>query len=80
MGEGFSESEPVGFIDGNDCPPIDTWFYTINEKSLRILYAWIPSQFVNLVEKGIEVNMLNTFNWIENFSYTDYNNWPAKWQ
>nr|WP_294949224.1 hypothetical protein [uncultured Mucilaginibacter sp.] len=70
--DGAAEQESNGFIDINDCTPIDTWFYMEEYKGNRILYSWIPAQYVALVESATEVNMLGTFCWIEDFTYTDY--------
>ena len=61
--DGVSEFESEGFIDYNDCPPIDTWFYIAKNEGRRVLFAWIPEPCVNLADKGIEVNVINTFNW-----------------
>jgi hypothetical protein len=65
--DGASEDESDGFIDCNDCPPIDTWFYLSENRRGRLLYAWIPDQFVKLVDNAIDVNMLSIFLWLEDF-------------
>ena len=65
--DGVSEDESEGFIDYNDCPPIDTWFYMTTNKDRRVLFSWIPQKFVALVRKGWEVNMLETFLWYEDW-------------
>ncbi|RFZ95026.1 hypothetical protein D0C36_05730 [Mucilaginibacter conchicola] len=62
--DGASEIYTKGFIDGNDCPPIDTWFYLIDTKPSRILYAWIPQDFVSIVQDGIDVNATEPFKWL----------------
>lgn len=61
--DGASESCTKGFIDLNDCPPIDTWFYLTEGNVGRILYAWIPQQFVSVVQDGIDVNVTGLFRW-----------------
>lgn len=61
--DGISEMESSGFIDYNDCTPIDTWFYIADDGNNRVLFSWIPAQFIALAEEGINVNMLRTFEW-----------------
>lgn len=61
--DGVSEEASQGFIDINDCPPIDTWFYLAFNKHTRLLFCWIPQQFVDLVEEGIKVNAVECFYW-----------------
>jgi len=73
ISDGVSEDESEGFIDYNDCPPIDTWFYMAANENKRILFAWIPQKFVPLVQKGWEVNMLETFLWYENWLLREEN-------
>jgi len=65
--DGVSETESEGFIDCNDCPPIDTWFYMMVNENRRVLFAWIPQKFVIFVQNGWEVNMLETFLWYEDW-------------
>ena len=57
--DGASEAQPNGFIDVYDLPPIDTWFYLQNVSEKRILYPWVPDNFTELVQNGIEVNCLD---------------------
>jgi len=64
--DGASEEASQGFIDINDCPPIDTWFYLASNKHTRLLFCWIPQQFVDLVDDGINANPVDCFYW-----YTD---------
>ena len=76
--DGISEEASTGFIDYNDCPPIDTWFYMANNYHLnnnsttRILFAWIPQQFVHIVEEGIAVNLLDVFYWLDDYKESRY--------
>jgi hypothetical protein len=66
--DGVSEDESDGFIDYNDCPPIDTWFYmTENGDSRRVLYAWIPELYVHLVNEAIAVNALSVIIWLDDY-------------
>lgn len=65
--DGASETESEGFIDANDCPPIDTWFYKTHDKNGLIFYAWIPEQFVKLTQDAHDVNLLECFTWEEDY-------------
>jgi hypothetical protein len=70
--DGAVEQDSAGFIDNNDCTPIDTWFYIEEYKGDRLLYSWIPAQYVALVESAMEVRMLRTFCWRKDFTYSEY--------
>lgn len=63
--DGASEVSSEGLIDIYDCPPIDTWFYLINNPTRRTLYAWIPKQFVYNVNEAIEVNCVACLYWLK---------------
>ena len=69
--DGASEVQSEGLIDGNDCPPIDTWFYFYYKAGFRIIYAWIPEQFVHLAEEAIAVNCVDCMTSYEDYSDTD---------
>ena len=69
--DGVVEEETGGFFDGFDLPPIDTWFYNDYSKETRgILFAWIPEQFIDLVDKAIATQFLDIIHWFEK---------PPKW-
>jgi hypothetical protein len=74
VGEGCAEVDSGGFIDFYDCPPIDTWFYKTRDEEKLIFFAWIPEPFVNLVNKGIDVNSLDCFYWHRE-ERSDSDNW-----
>lgn len=65
--DGASEAEAEGFIDVNDCPPIDTWFYKTLDDSRRIFFTWIPQQFVELANKAIAVNCVDCISWYKDW-------------
>jgi hypothetical protein len=65
MTDGVSEVSSDGLIDVFDCPPIDTWFYFDNESSPRLLYAWIPREFVYQANQAILVNSVDCIDWYE---------------
>jgi hypothetical protein len=63
--DGAAESESLGFMDGYDLPPIDTWFYLTKHKDKNILFAWIPKYFMQLANDGLLVNCIECFTWFQ---------------
>jgi hypothetical protein len=51
-----------GFVDESDIPPIDTWFYITKS----YLYCWIPTLFVEKMQSAIDVEILDSYAWLEN--------------
>jgi hypothetical protein len=77
--EGASESASEGFFDSHDCPPIDTWFYMTDFERERLLFTWVPEEFIHLIDDAILVNSTNCINWFsEKFEqeYKYVNNLP----
>ena len=64
-GDGAACIASLGLLDDFNCPPIDTWFYLTREGNSRVLFAWIPFQFVNDVNDGIAVNPENCIDWFK---------------
>lgn len=63
--DGASEVSSEGLIDVYDCPPIDTWFYLTNGSTGRLLFAWIPKQFLYNANEAIKVNCVDCLRWFE---------------
>jgi hypothetical protein len=63
--DGASEVSSDGLIDIYDCPPIDTWFHLTHEPPGRLLYAWIPREFVYQADEAIKVNCVDCIQWFE---------------
>jgi len=63
--DGASEVCSDGLIDIYDCPPIDTWFHLTHESTGRLLYAWIPREFVYQANEAIKVNCVDCIQWFE---------------
>lgn len=63
--DGASEVCSDGLIDIYDCPPIDTWFYLLHNLTGRLLFAWVPKQFVYNANKAIEVNCVDCLHWYD---------------
>jgi len=51
----------IGFVDDSDIPPIDTWFYVTK----KYLYCWIPTLFLDKMQDAIDVEILNSYEWLE---------------
>lgn len=63
--DGASEVCSEGLIDIYDCPPIDTWFYLSQNSTGRLLFAWVPKQFVYNANQAIEVNCVDCLYWYD---------------
>lgn len=71
--DGAVEDVTEGFFDEIDLPPIDTWFFKASDKNHGgILFAWVPEQFVELVDKAINIHLLNIIHWFEDWAPLDY--------
>jgi hypothetical protein len=51
----------LGFVDESDIPPIDTWFYITK----IYLYCWIPTLFINKMQDAVDVEFLDSYEWVE---------------
>ncbi len=76
--DGASEVESLGLIDIYDIPPIDTWFYLTETKEGRLLFGWIPNEFVHYANEAILVNCVDCINWFEEWYYKEYGEIMAK--
>jgi hypothetical protein len=66
--DGIAAFESKCFIDESDIPPIDTWFYidrSINSKNTATLFCWIPNGFEYVMQKGIDVEMMGSYFWLD---------------
>jgi hypothetical protein len=81
--DGAAAVESLGFLDENNCPAIDTWFYLIEQESpsvlnlvgqerRRLLLSWVPEQFIGGVDIGIQVNPENCIDWFRNWYPAEY--------
>ena len=63
--DGASSIECQNFIDDNDCPAIDTWFYHYTAPKVGdILFAWVPEKYVAMVDDAIAVNCIDMIYWL----------------
>ncbi len=59
------------FLDESDVPPIDTWFYLkrnypqSRHYSTQTLFSWVPKKFESVVQQGIDVEMLDSYRWLD---------------
>jgi hypothetical protein len=76
MPDGFPIQESNGLVDNYDIPPIDTWIYyksnfkkTHNEPrysdSNQILFCWIPSEAVKIMQHTMDGEALDTYFWLD---------------
>jgi hypothetical protein len=65
LSDGAAMVESSGFFDADNTPPWDTWVAYVREEPRRsnswsrldsYLLCWIPSPFVSLVDRAIDVN------------------------
>ncbi|UOQ52945.1 hypothetical protein [Hymenobacter cellulosivorans] len=70
--DGATQGESRGFMDEYDFPPVDTWFYKASTADDAILFAWIPKQFIWLVDQAIAVNVPDMMGWFEKEYPEDY--------
>lgn len=59
--DGAPTSSSDGFVDNMDIPPIDTWFFVTS----KFLYCWIPTMFVSKMQDAIDVEILDSYAWLE---------------
>lgn len=81
--DGAAAVDSSGFLDENNCPAIDTWFYLIEQERpsvlnligqerRRLLLSWVPEQFMAGVDIGIQVNPENCIDWFRNWYPGEY--------
>jgi hypothetical protein len=63
--DGASAVASGGLIDDFDCPPIDTWFYYTKNPHGKLLFSWIPREFVAFANKAVLVNCVECIDWFE---------------
>ena len=70
--DGASQDASAGYFDYVDAPPWDTWVWFVEKELVTKLWgesdggflvSWVPSLFVNLVQKGIDVNTTDCIKW-----------------
>ncbi len=62
---GVSGLESKGFFDGGDVPACDTWVYLYHKDHSFHLLSWVPPEFIENVEMGIEVNPEECVRWLD---------------
>jgi hypothetical protein len=68
--DGGAAYESHGFIDENDVPPIDTWFYldkNIQQQYRKVpnLFCWIPKRFELIMEEAMRVEIFDSYHWLD---------------
>jgi hypothetical protein len=77
LADGVAEAESGGFLDVNNIPPYDTWVWMVRnirsfnysdgaegEMEADYLVAWVPPIFVELANRGIDVNPEGCILWV----------------
>jgi hypothetical protein len=66
---GAAEASSRGFFDIHNVPPWDTWVAMVQdsegEERVPYLVSWVPPQFLDLAQRGIEVNPESCINWLD---------------
>ena len=61
LADGASEVASLGFFDGENAPPWDTWV----EYSEGRLACWVPEQLIGLAEAGVDANPEQCIQWAD---------------
>jgi hypothetical protein len=71
LSDGAAEVETDGFFDVANCPPWDTWVAFMEEPPpapqgrVAYLISWVPREFLDLVDRGIQVNPEQCIRWLD---------------
>jgi hypothetical protein len=77
LSDGPAEAESKGFFDVDNIPPYDTWVWmvrnvraaeypgTTGEIDANYLVAWVPPDFIDLANRGIEANPEQCIMWLD---------------
>jgi hypothetical protein len=78
LADGWAETQSKGFFDVDNIPPYDTWVWmvrnvtrreyedhTTGEIEANYLVAWVPPDFIELAEAGIEANPEGCIMWLD---------------
>jgi hypothetical protein len=61
LADGAAECASLGFFNGDNVPPWDTWVAF----SERVLLSWVPTEMIAVAQKGIDVNPEGCIAWLE---------------
>ncbi len=69
LSDGAAKAESGGFFDSDNVPPWDTWVGLFRDESADISYvdhlvSWVPGEFIDSVERGINVNPEDCILWL----------------
>jgi len=74
--DGASEHASEGFFDVDDTPPWDTWLLchpmhvAAKEDSKLVLFSWVPTRLVTLVDEAIRANPVDCIQWATSLDST----------
>lgn len=69
--DGVPVTESRHFMDESDAPPIDTWFFLKRNyyhddcKCEQTLFCWIPKAFEGVVQDAIDVEIFDSYRWLD---------------
>jgi hypothetical protein len=61
VADGASQHQSKGHFDAEDAPPWDTWVFYFD----RHLVSWVPPKLVDLVQRGLDVNPVDSIRWAD---------------
>ena len=69
LADGAAEVESDGFFDVHNAPPWDTWLAMVEDGGRTernpYLLAWVPNEFLDHAQRGIDVNPEECILWLE---------------
>ncbi len=65
--DGAAEYSSEGYFDVDNIPPWDTWVWYACGSSIlpSHLVAWVPPQFIDVAQAGLEVNPEQCIRWFD---------------
>lgn len=61
----LSQTVSEEYLDKHDIPPWDTWLRSVNtETSDFFILAWVPDEFIDLVQAGIDSECVGMLYWV----------------
>lgn len=74
LSNGLASIQSLGYLDHSECPGWDTWLGIVPDLRRReckycqnVLMCWVPRQFINFVQAGIDVDPVRPLIWIEEY-------------
>ena len=75
LSDGVPGLETMGFFDGENAPPWDTWIALLRHDVAstltdgngyeEFLVAWVPNELVELADRGISADTVDSIAWLD---------------